>query len=911
MKKFIRCLNLVLFLKMLFLACSIQASTVLLEDDFSAIKVIDDKLWKVYRTEGTYQPAPDWKDKLQLVVSSEEPNQIVSVTSQQSDIDPFQLPLQIRVDGLDVEDELSEDSGTSTFYLMVGASDERGQLSPAADEASIHFERERGALALLIHRKHAQVSLEVVDYGNEITSQIYDLPGLPADISWTIDSSGVDKQWSISLSGITADNKNRFRIHKEGSFYQYIDGTNSRVSFGGINYYGESFPSGTRYSLASISVKAVETSTNIEAKTTVQDLREAVDYLRNKKWSETRQPTLETLLDAPAGKHGFVTVNKKTKRLMFEDGTPANFYGVAHRRFANSRDADPNEMVAMLNDLSALGVNQIRLQLFPQIIQRNGAGTLDMQVLNNLDRLIFLAKERGIYIHLNMTMSAAKRDIYDKEISLEDEMLNKEVLDLREQYMTKLLTHVNPYTRIAYKDEPAIMALQLGNEMPVYSRAWSGKRTEGERGWSLMSTETREQIKPIWNQYLRTQYSSRTDLAAAWEGELDVNEDHFKGTVNVTNPFYAVQQHPNEKASAREVDATAFADYLLARYYQLMKGFIRVRVGDKKHLISDNAWIRGSTGILEAAHSQLDLLDLQHYWPHLSYSRVPASNYDLSPLKDYGQLMLKSLLTARVSPDLRLTPFDVTEYSAHIDSGNPGEIYPVHSVFARVMGADGQMAWIYYDDESYWEHWFGFNMKYSSLPDRLIPFAASSLIWRQSLPEVDVIKLAKLYENAKESSKPVLVTANIDRDGSFFEGTNIDAPSFSPAPDIIQMNWEQGSMIVDEPGWTLYVGKGLFEGVNLKFTPNDLDKRYLIAAFALDQTDFDATPRVRLFVNTPGRLTLGGWIANRRILACGREWQAFRELKPINGEILVEEVNSTFFYDLVDERLEQVFVKEN
>ncbi|MBC2600330.1 cellulase family glycosylhydrolase [Puniceicoccus vermicola] len=898
------------FLTMVFIVCSLQASSVLLEDRFSETKNLDEALWSVDRTSGTYPPVSVWKHKLRLVVSSDQADQRVGVTSRQSDIDPFQGPVQLRLQGLDMKGEASAGPGASTFYVMVGATDASGLLYPAADEKSVRFNREHGALALLVHVKQSEVILDVVDYGADRSRVSFELPGLPTDINWTIDGSGTDRRWSVDALGFTGDGQNRFRIREEGSFNQFIDGSDSRISLGSVNYGGDCPPQGSRFTLESITVETIDKESMAGVEATTQDLREAIDYLRNMKWSETRQPTLASLVDAPAGKHGFVQVNPETKRLMFEDGTPADFYGIAHRRFANSLDATPEEMVTMLDDVRALGVNQIRVQLFPNVIQRNGGGTLDETVLDNMDRFIALAKERGIYIHLNMTMSAVKRGIYDKEISLEDEMLNEGVLDLRKQYMYRLLTHVNPYTGIAYKDEPAIMALQLGNEMPVYSRAWAGKRMEGQRGWSKMSAETREQIKPLWNQYLSERYSSREELGDAWGAELLADEDPFKETVAVTNPFYPVPQHPNEKATVREVDATAFADYLLARHYRLMKDFIREEVGDENHLISDNAWIRGSAGIREAAHSELDLMNLQHYWPHLSYRRVPAQNYNLSPLKDFGQLMIKSLLTGRVSPDGTVNAFDITEYSAHLDSGNPGEIYPVHSVFARVLGADGQMAWIYFDDESYWEHWFGFNKKYSSLPDRLIPFAASSLIWRQNIPETDVRALAKLYSTVQGDGMPAPVMANIDRDGSLFEGVRMEDPRFSPDPDLIQLDWEQGSMIVDEPAWCLYVGAGVFEGANLTFIPDDLDQRYVIAAFAMDQSDFESTPRVRLFVNTPGRLELGDWIDNRRILACGREWQAFREFNPVNGEILVGEVDEIFFYDFVDPRLESVFPEE-
>jgi mannan endo-1,4-beta-mannosidase len=42
-----------------------------------------------------------------------------------------------------------------------------------------------------------------------------------------------------------------------------------------------------------------------------------------------------------------------------------------------------------------------------------------------------------------------------------------------EQHITTVLNHVNPYTGVAYKDEPTIFAWETGNELSVYPDTWS------------------------------------------------------------------------------------------------------------------------------------------------------------------------------------------------------------------------------------------------------------------------------------------------------------------------------------------------------------------------------------------------------------------------------------------------------
>ena len=69
---------------------------------------------------------------------------------------------------------------------------------------------------------------------------------------------------------------------------------------------------------------------------------------------------LSFLNDAPAGKHGFVTV--KDGRLAFADGTPARFWGtilVGADNFLSHEESD-----ARAERMAKMGVNMVRLHLY-------------------------------------------------------------------------------------------------------------------------------------------------------------------------------------------------------------------------------------------------------------------------------------------------------------------------------------------------------------------------------------------------------------------------------------------------------------------------------------------------------------------------------------------------------------------
>ncbi len=117
------------------------------------------------------------------------------------------------------------------------------------------------------------------------------------------------------------------------------------------------------------------------------------------------------LLDAPAGKHGFVAV--KGGRLAFEDGTRARFFGVQLLppvAFSESDRAD-----ALADRLARSGVNLVRLgdldsaygparSLFDDT--REDTREFDPVSLARLDHLIAALKKRGIYVALELQSAA-------------------------------------------------------------------------------------------------------------------------------------------------------------------------------------------------------------------------------------------------------------------------------------------------------------------------------------------------------------------------------------------------------------------------------------------------------------------------------------------------------------------------
>jgi hypothetical protein len=190
--------------------------------------------------------------------------------------------------------------------------------------------------------------------------------------------------------------------------------------------------------------------------------------------------------DKPAGRHGAVRADNG--RLAFADGTPARFWGTnvaAYALFATSH----GEVRAQAKRLAALGYNLVRLHhmdspwvannIFGRYAKLSDTQTLDDSEVERLDWWIKCLKDEGIYVWLDLHVQRALKqgdhiDGFDeirkgkdtadlKGYNYVNPSIQHAMLRFDEQY----LTHKNTYTGVAYKDEPAVVALLLTNENDV------------------------------------------------------------------------------------------------------------------------------------------------------------------------------------------------------------------------------------------------------------------------------------------------------------------------------------------------------------------------------------------------------------------------------------------------------------
>jgi hypothetical protein len=183
--------------------------------------------------------------------------------------------------------------------------------------------------------------------------------------------------------------------------------------------------------------------------------------------------------DRPAGRHGFIRADGD--RLIFADATPARFWGA--NLAGNALFQTPRVNIAsQARRLAQLGYNLVRFAHHdswskPNVFIASSADTrhLNPAALDTLDWWIKCLKDEGIYVWLDMVhgrlivpgdgVSTGIAEIMKRGGALVGfDYYNTELQALMKEFQHAYLNHVNGYTKLAYKDDPAVVGILVTNE---------------------------------------------------------------------------------------------------------------------------------------------------------------------------------------------------------------------------------------------------------------------------------------------------------------------------------------------------------------------------------------------------------------------------------------------------------------
>ncbi|MCD4781113.1 MAG: carbohydrate binding domain-containing protein [Candidatus Omnitrophica bacterium] len=283
------------------------------------------------------------------------------------------------------------------------------------------------------------------------------------------------------------------------------------------------------------------------------------------------------VLDAPAGKHGFVKA--VGDHFEFEDGTPARFWGTnlsMSACFPSKKDA-----VSIADRLAFFGFNAVRLHHMDFAFEPIGifkdtspayknkqlkdTQTLSEKQLDRLDYLIYQLKKRGIYVNINLLVSrhfteadgvpdAKTLGRGAKAVSLFDPKL----IELQKKYALDLLTHYNPYTKLKYNKDPVITFVEITNENSLM-HYWMQDRLNSDTGpWkNKLSDYYLEALDQLWNSWLEKKHGSVRNIKAVWENPV-LPTSPPSSTENILHSDWIAEKHRGAEAKISSSDNTFF-----------------------------------------------------------------------------------------------------------------------------------------------------------------------------------------------------------------------------------------------------------------------------------------------------------------------------------------------------------------
>ena len=184
--------------------------------------------------------------------------------------------------------------------------------------------------------------------------------------------------------------------------------------------------------------------------------------------------------DRPAGRRGFIRADGD--HLVHGDGTPVRFWG--GNLVAGAIFSTPRQNVAQhAHRMARLGYNLMRIHhhesdwVNPNLIDRRYKDTrhLNATSLDSLDWWIKCLEDEGIYVWLDMHVGRVMKpgdgitEGFDEIARAGGFVIgfnyyNEQVQDWMKEFQRNYMNHVNPYTNLRYKDDPAVMGVLLTNE---------------------------------------------------------------------------------------------------------------------------------------------------------------------------------------------------------------------------------------------------------------------------------------------------------------------------------------------------------------------------------------------------------------------------------------------------------------
>lgn len=455
-------------------------------------------------------------------------------------------------------------------------------------------------------------------------------------------------------------------------------------------------------------------------------------------WRENLETPVDMsyLLEPPAGKDGAIRI--EDGHFVKPDGERFKVWGIN----VSSRACFPRKENAPLVAwyLARFGINCVRFHHMDNrstgFLDGNEKDTrkLDPELLDRLDYFIAELKKQGIYTNLNLNVARqfkegdGVRDYkllgYAKGVTYFDERL----IELQKEFARQLLTHYNPYLESEYRNEPAVMIVEIVNENSLVE-TWVagrllGKNTKPYPGtWTDIPASYERALTEKYNQWLKETLSE--EQLSRMRKETDTGKGQL-----------IPRLVPNEFHSASKERFHTEASFYMAiekQYFMDMYDYLKNELGVRSHIVgsSDHNHYRSGYPHLSAT-ALMDVVDGHVYWQHPNYKegRINGRRNFVIPNTPMVNDPLFSTVVQLSRSAVKGKPYTVSETNHPYPNEYACEGIPILVAYAALQDWDG--IFFYTFEHSYPADWEAFNRGHFDIrpdPVKMANLAAAGLMF--------------------------------------------------------------------------------------------------------------------------------------------------------------------------------------
>ncbi|MCX7995068.1 MAG: carbohydrate binding domain-containing protein [candidate division WOR-3 bacterium] len=234
------------------------------------------------------------------------------------------------------------------------------------------------------------------------------------------------------------------------------------------------------------------------------------------------------ILEPPAGIHGRVVV-RPDGHLYFANGRRAKFFGTNFCFSATYPAQSMSSIVA--SHIAKQGFNMVRFHHIDDALTSapgsNTSRRLNHEVLGRFDYLFYQLKQKGIYSAIDLysirTFKSGDGIPYYDSVNRSMDVIKRVYMfyepayALFRDYPDSLLNHINPYTGIAYKNEPALVFINPMNEGTLIDHYFWDNWDNTQSDYYLPRFY-KNYLQNQWNEWLYNRYRWDSTLIRVWSG---------------------------------------------------------------------------------------------------------------------------------------------------------------------------------------------------------------------------------------------------------------------------------------------------------------------------------------------------------------------------------------------------------